>query len=374
MTLPSPLDLMGSDFGRVTIVGVGLIGGSIGLRMKSMEHPGIIIGHDQPEVLDEALQRGAIDSGCGDLTAAVADADLVVLATPADVTLRLLPHVLKAARADTVVTDTVPAKVQLAKIAADSGDLRCRWIGGHPLAGSPRQGIGNADANLFDNAYWLFCPAADTPPAVRESISWWARLLGAYPLLLEAELHDRIMAATSHVPFVLALALSDWIARDGVHVPLLPKLATGNFQTMTATAGLPLGVWEGVLRANKDDVLAALKEFRKELDTCIGAIRDDRLEDIWQRAHALQRKLQRERPGDWDANCELVVTAPDRPGTLAKIAGLLAAHDISIRDIHVIYIRERRGGTLQVVVESRLEARRAIEILTANGYAVRMKD
>jgi prephenate dehydrogenase len=325
-------------------------------------------------VLDEALQRGAIDRGAGDLAEAVAEADLVVLAVPLEEALKLLPTVLRIARAGAVVTDTCPVKAELAQIARQTENVRATYVGGHPLSGSDRQGIANADAGLFESAYWLLTPRADTPPAIRESLSWWLRMLGAYPIALEPELHDRIMAVTSHVPFVIALALSLWVARQSGEQPLLAKLATGNFQGMTAAAGLPLTVWESVVRTNQAEVQKALVEFAAVLEECAAQLRAGKLTEVWQQAHALQRRLSRERPGDWDANCELVVTVSDRPGAIAQITGLLAAHDIGVRDIHVIYVREGRGGSLCVVVPSRAEARRAMDILLLNGFSVRMKD
>jgi prephenate dehydrogenase len=374
LTLPSPLDLMGFEFGRTTIVGVGLIGGSIGLRMKAMQPAGMVVGHDRADVLDEALERGAIDRGAGDLSEAVADADLVVLATPVEETAQLLPTILRVARAGSLVTDTAPAKAELTRIARETSGARALYIGSHPLAGSNRQGISNADAALFDNAYWLLTPSPEIPSAQRESLAWWVRLLGAYPLMVEPELHDRLVAVTTHVPFLLALALSSWAAAQSTGQPLLPRLCTGNFQSLTAMAGLPQAAWDGVLRMNKQEIEAALEGFKAVLDVCAKEYREGRLPEVWQQAHAFQRKLARERPGDWDANCELVVTVADRPGAIARIAGLLAAHDIGLRDIHVIYIRERRGGTLKVVLESRVDARRAMEILTEHGYSVRLRD
>ena len=374
LNLPSPLELMTGEFPHTAIIGVGLVGGSIGLRTKAMVHVGLVVGHDRPEVLDEAFQRGAIDRGAGDLAEAVADADLIVLAVPVEEAVKLLPTVLRIARAEAVVTDTCPVKSALMQMARQTSDARATYVGGHPLAGSDRQGIANADADLFDSAYYLLTPHPDTPPAARESLSWWVRMLGAYPIVLEPELHDRIMAVTSHVPFVAALALSLWVARQSADQPLLAKLATGNFQSMTASAGLPLAVWESVVRANQAEVEKALTELAAVLEECAAELRAGKLAEVWQQAHALQRRLSRERPGDWDASCELVVTAPDRPGTLAHITGLLAAHDIAIRDIHVVYVRERRGGSLRMVLQSRSDARRAMDILLLNGFSVRMKD
>jgi len=373
-TLPDPLELVASEFGHTTIIGVGLIGGSIGLKMKAMGYTGVIVGHDLPNVLDEALEMGAIDRGVGDLSEAVMDADLIVLATPIDETLKLLPTVLKTAKSGAVVTDTAPVKMELVTLArATENALGC-YVGGHPLAGSSRQGIANADTSLFDDAFWLLTPEADAPVVCRETLMWWVRMLGAYPQTLDAETHDKISAMITHVPLVIALALSNWVAQECVEVPVLSKLATGNFQSMTNMAALPLGVWEGVVRSNHKELEAALKDFRATLDDSIHDLQAGKFADLWQHAHAFQRKLVRERPGDWDANCELIVTVADRPGTLARIAGLLAAHEIGIRDINVIYIRERRGGTLKVVLESRSDARRAIEILIEGGYSARLKE
>jgi prephenate dehydrogenase len=288
--------------------------------------------------------------------------------------MKLLPTVLRTGRAEAVVIDTCPVKAELMRIARQTDNARAVYVGGHPLAGSERQGIANADANLFESAYYLLTPHVDTPPAVKESLSWWVRMLGAYPVVLDPELHDRIVAVTSHVPFVVAIALSLWAARQSGEQPLLGKLATGNFQGMTSAAGLPLVVWESALRGNQNEVEKALAEFSAVLEECAARLHAGKLAEAWQLAHSFQRRLSRERPGDWDANCALIVTAPDRPGSIAQIAGLLAAHDIGIRDIHVLYVRERRGGTICVVLQSRAEARRAMDILLLNGFAVRMKD
>lgn len=374
LTLPSPLELMGVEFPVMAILGVGLIGGSIGLRTKALHRAGIIIGYDKPDVLDHALERGAIDRGVGDIAEAITDADLIILSIPVDEALKILPTVLRAAKSDAVLTDTCPVKRDLIRTAQQTENTRAVYVGGHPLAGSDRQGILNADASLFDSGYWLLTPHSDAPPAVVESLSWWVRALGAYPTILDAELHDRIMAVTSHVPFVAALALSLWVARQSNDQPLLPKLATGNFQTMTAAAGLPLAVWEAVVRANQSDIEKALREFAAVLEECASELKAGKLSEIWQQAHAFQRRLSRERPGDWDANCELVVTAPDRPGTIAQIAGMLAVHDICIRDIHVVYVREGRGGSLRVVLQSRADARRAMDLLSIDGFSVRLKE
>ncbi len=374
LTFPDPLELMGVEFRRVSIIGVGLIGGSIGLRMKAMGYPGVIVGHDHPEVLEEAIMRGAIDLGVGDLAEAALDSDLIILATPHSETLNLLPTLLKTAKQGALVTDTSGTKSELAALALDTKGARADYVGGHPLAGGSRQGISNADPDLFVSGYYLLTPNKKSVPQHVESLKWWVRTLGAYPLVLDPALHDQITAATTHVPLLIALAMTNWVSQESKTKPLLQKVAVGNFQTMTTLAALPLEVWEAVLKSNQKEVLSALKAFRESLDQCERDYRAGKLSEFWQQSHTFQRALAREKPGDWESQCELVVIAPDRAGTIAHITTLLADNDINIRDIMVLYVRERMGGRLRVVVATKAEAKRAVELLTAHGYGARLKD
>ncbi|MBI5059642.1 prephenate dehydrogenase/arogenate dehydrogenase family protein [candidate division KSB1 bacterium] len=372
LTLPDPLALISREFDRIVIVGVGLIGGSIGLRMKAMEHGGSVIGCDRQEVLDEALARGAIDRGVVELSEAIGNADLIVLCVPVETSARLLPDILTRAKAGAIVTDTCPTKSELLRVA-ELTPSSAHYIGGHPLAGKDRTGIANADANLFENAYWLVTSRPDLPAESRETLFWWIRMLGAYPLPLEPDRHDQIVALTTHVPLMVALAMSHWLAMRSSTEPLLSKLATGSFQSSTALAALPPEMWEGALRSNQSALLAGLAELRRTLEEFEAAIAAGRVHDLWMSAAEFQRKLLRERPGDWDANCEISVTVSDRPGAIARIASLLATHRINIRDIGVLFVREGRGGSLHVTVESRLDARRAVEILKEDGFAARLR-
>lgn len=374
LTLPSPLVQMEAEFKRTAIIGVGLVGGSIGLRMKQMEYGGFIVGHDRIEVLDEALAKGAIDECAQDLSQAILNADLIVLATPVDVTLTLLPKVLNAAKPGAIVTDTAPTKRELADAARGVTETKAIYIGGHPLSGSKRRGIANADATLFDSAYWILAPTETTPPAVRESLSWWVRMLGSYPLITTPEQHDQMVAMTTHVPFVIALVLSQWVAKRCAKEPLLQKLATGNFQSLTSQAALPFEMWGAVIDTNREQIERAVAEFREMLDEGARKLSNGQLPEIWHEAHLFQKKLARERPGDWDANCDLVVTASDRPGSIARIAGLLAAAEINIRDIAVLYVREGKGGTLRVGLETRGDVRRALDLLNDHGFSARLKE
>ncbi|MBK6765875.1 MAG: prephenate dehydrogenase/arogenate dehydrogenase family protein [bacterium] len=333
-----------------------------------MGFSGSIVGHDKQEVLEEALMREAIDQGAGDIAEAIAGADLIVLAMEADQVVRILPTVLRTGAEGAIVTDTTGAKSTLLKLAAEVNDARAAFIGGHPLAGSQRQGIGNAHPELFSSAYWLITPTDETQEEQLGALKWWIRTLGAFPIVIEADTHDRVMAATTHMPLIFALTLTDWLAKYSREIPLAQKLATGHFQSMTAMSALPLAAWESVLAANREHTREALESFCRHFEEIIALFNDGKLEEVWQRAYSFQRKLARERPGDWDSQSELTVIVSDRPGTLARIAGLLAEHGINIRDIGVLHSRERHGGVLRVTLESQSDARSAIQILKQHGY------
>ncbi len=374
MTLPDPLELLHNDFRRVALLGVGLIGGSIGLKLKAMGFTGSIIGYDKQDVLEEAFMRGAIDHGAGDIAEAIAGADLIVMAMDVDQVERMLPTVLRTSAEGTIVTDTTGAKAHLCELARETSDARATYIGGHPLAGSQRQGISNSHPELFSSAYWLLTPPENTPEDQLGALKWWIRTLGAFPIVLDADTHDKIIAATTHMPLVFALALTDWLATRSREMPLAQKLATGHFQSMTAMSSLPLAAWESVLAANREHTKEALDSFCKHFEEIKELFVTGKLEEVWQRAYSFQRKLARERPGDWDSQSELTVIVSDRPGTLARIAGLLAEHGINIRDIGVLHSRERHGGVLRVTLESQSDARSAIQILKQHGYTAMHRD
>ncbi len=374
LTLPDPLELLHHDFRKIALLGVGLIGGSIGLKLKAMGFTGSIVGYDKQDVLEEALMRGAIDHGAGDIAEALTGAELVVLAMDLSQVEQILPTVLRTCSPDSVIMDTTGAKAMLMNLAQDTSGARGVFIGGHPLAGSHRQGIANANPDLFASAYWLLTPPEGVPDERLGALKWWIRMLGAFPIILDAESHDRITAATTHMPLVFALALTDWLAVVSREVPLAQKLATGHFQTMTALSALPASAWESVLAANLSETKQALDSFCSHFEEIRKLFEAGKLDEVWQRAYSFQRKLARERPGDWDSQSELTVIVPDRPGTLARIAGLLAEHNINIRDIGMLHSRERHGGVLRVSLESQSDARSAIQILKQHGYTAMLRD
>ncbi|HLG93251.1 MAG TPA: prephenate dehydrogenase/arogenate dehydrogenase family protein, partial [candidate division Zixibacteria bacterium] len=172
-------------FGRIAIIGTGLIGGSIGLALRKKQI--IRIGFDHPEVLRKALKLRAIDRGTKSWQEAVKEADLVILALPVREILGLLPKLTQIVYPETLVTDVGSTKAEICNLAAKG--LK-NFIGGHPLAGKEKSGIENAGGKLFAGKNWFLCPNKNAAAPAR--MKSFVCLLGARPVVVEPETHDRI--------------------------------------------------------------------------------------------------------------------------------------------------------------------------------------
>jgi prephenate dehydrogenase len=242
----------------VTIIGLGLIGGSIALALRA--HGIRLVGADRPEVLSSELLAGVVDERVdtadpGALAAAAQDSELVVLSAPVRTNLALLPNVLEHAP---VVTDTGSTKRAMASAAGQlpRGD---RFVGAHPMAGRARSGLGAATPDLFAGRPWILCAGSADPSATRR-VEELVQLVGAVPLHMTAEQHDRAVALTSHVPQVLASALT-------VLAEERRAANTGGpaFEQMTRTAGGAASMWGDVFATNGDEVADALRAVSNEL-------------------------------------------------------------------------------------------------------------
>lgn len=218
---------MSAPFASVAIVGVGLIGGSLGLAIKR-RYPNIeVIGVDRTErIVKSAQARGAIDTGSTDLSQGVGRADVIFVATPVRIIAELLPTLGPLIRPDALVTDVGSTKARICQIAERF--FPSRFIGGHPMTGSERQGVEAADPLLFENALYVLTPLSASTEQL-ERLRQFLEGVGARVLCLEPERHDRIVAYVSHLPQLLAVALAGVVAQRSQEDALYTELAAGGF-------------------------------------------------------------------------------------------------------------------------------------------------
>jgi len=241
-------------FKTLSVVGLGLIGGSIALAVRE-RWPGVrIAGVDRKAVLAHALGSGAIDRSA-DSAADVADADLIILAAPVRQNLKLLAEIAQRLPSTTIVTDVGSTKQSIVNAAAA---LSCTgsFVGGHPIGGAEQGGFGFARPDLFRHRPWIFTPGPSTPATVLERVFDFARGLGARPSSMDAAEHDRVMAFLSHLPQLAASALMDVIGSSAGEKGL--RLAGRGLVDTTRLASSPPDTWRDVCATNAQAVGEAL--------------------------------------------------------------------------------------------------------------------
>jgi len=255
---------------RVAIVGVGLIGGSIGLALRRRGLAEEVVGVGRrPAVLEKAVAVGAIDRGTTNLVEGVAEADLVVVATPVGIIVDVVQAVAQLApRAS--ITDAGSTKAEICQALrpeSDGSDLRPgRFVGSHPLAGGHRTGPEHASGDLFVGRTVVVTPEDDTPPGLVQRMKEFWESLGADVTLLSPEEHDRALAATSHLPHLIASALAAATPEEWLQLA-----ATGWADTTRIAAG-DAELWTQIFSQNRAAVLDALRRFEHQLAALDSAI------------------------------------------------------------------------------------------------------
>lgn len=249
---------------RIAVIGLGLIGGSVG---AALQHQGrIICGFDAtPGRAELARSLQLITEAAPSLEAAVEETAVVILATPITAIIKLLPAVDEAAPEDALIMDTGSVKVPVLQAMAELPGAS-RAIGGHPLAGSQRSGPQAANSSLFQSTNFVLTPSAVTTAETEQRAQDLVRVLGAHPLVMAAEEHDRTVAQTSHLPQVLSSVLAGGINRD------MAELAGPALQDMTRLAASDVQMWRDILLSNRSNVVGAARRYLNDLEQAVYAV------------------------------------------------------------------------------------------------------
>jgi len=250
---------------RLTVVGVGLLGGSVAkaARARGLAREIVGVGRDAGR-LRPALVEGALDHATTDLAAGVREADFVVLAAPVQTLERLLPAVWAAAAPDAVITDVGSTKATIVEAAERLGAGRpLAFVGSHPMAGSEQSGYGVARADLFTGATVIVTPTESTEPRAAKGVTVFWESLGAHVAVLDPRTHDRVVAAISHLPHLVAYALVEAAARAE---PSALDFAARGFKDTTRIAASDPDVWREIFLDNRPALRQSLAAFRAALD------------------------------------------------------------------------------------------------------------
>jgi prephenate dehydrogenase len=264
---------MTAAWDTVAILGVGLIGGSIGLALleRGLSRHVVGIGR-RPATLRSARRRRAITAYSTEIAQGVADAELIVVCTPVDMVAEQVAAVRRVCRPNAIITDVASTKASIvaavyAEQAAVPG-LHGRFLGSHPMAGSEKTGVRHADAALFQGRAVILTPTADTPAAVQRRLTRFWKSLGARVVALSPEVHDQSVAAISHLPHLVASALA--ASTDAGQLPL----AGGGWRDTTRVAAGDVELWRQIFLDNRQALLPCLDRFLHKLDAFRAAVRD----------------------------------------------------------------------------------------------------
>jgi prephenate dehydrogenase len=287
---------------QITIIGTGLIGGSLGLALRKKGFTGRIIGCDQPEVLSSAKKIKAINQGITDPIKACQGSNLVVLATPVGTIIDLIERLAPHLAADALVTDVGSTKSEVVLRAQKAFGSRApdKFLAGHPMAGKENSGVEYADAGLFRGAVWFLTPlpGQNARRGLAGEYVSWLKKIGAEIAEMAAADHDQLCAWISHVPQFVSTALAASLVEEyGENAPVLESGGRA-LREMTRIAGSPYSMWRDVALTNKQSIADALLKLEQRLAHIRENLDSRQLEEEFNLAHKLRNPSAQRNLGD----------------------------------------------------------------------------
>jgi len=354
---------------KIAVLGVGLIGGSIGLAARRRLQDEVAGFDPDRASLGRAVDDGAIDVAASSVAEACEGAEVIFCAAPVAGLTELASSALEACGPDAVVTDVGSTKRDI--VAALGSDER--FIGGHPLAGAETSGVENAREDLFAGARWYL-----TPKSERSSGLLYDRLqrtvagLGARVQAIDAEAHDRLMATVSHLPHVVANVLVGQAAaeltRDSERMPEVGP----SFRDTTRVAGANPAIWGDIFASNREAVAEAVDAVAARLREAAELIRKGERAAVseWHAGAATDRRRLLETELSGGALRELRVVVTNRPGTIAELALALGDAGVNIEDMALYPTPDMTSGAVSLWVAGDDQAARAVALVRELGHTV----
>jgi prephenate dehydrogenase len=355
---------------NISIIGLGLIGGSIAKALKNCSEDFFISAFDKDEVLEKALSEKVIDLKLDNPDLAVTS-DLIFLCLPLEDNLRIFKQLAPNLNDDTIISDVSGIKLAFQK-EWDKLDSKGIYIGGHPMTGKEQGGYDNSDPLLFENAVYIITEDLNKNTSLSE-FRKVIELLGANILFIPPKQHDVIAASVSHLPQLLAVTLVNTASLKTDEYNFL-DLAAGGFRDLTRIASSDFKIWDEVIQQNKNQIITAIDEFSYELGNVKKWISENKTTELLQffeEARKSRDEIPKNSKGFLTPLHDVFIFVKDEPGVISKISTKLYEANINIKDIELLKIREGTGGTFRLSFATKGIAESAKLILSDLGFKFR---
>jgi prephenate dehydrogenase len=365
-----------SDF-RIGFIGFGLIGGSIARALKKINSNNYLVAYDyhknNPSTdLQSALHDQVLDRVTTTLSEEFPDCDLVFLCAPVLSNIEYLKQLKPLLKSSCILTDVGSVKTNIHEAVKELG-LEAQFVGGHPMTGSEKTGYHNSYALLLENAYYILTPTTATPDYMTQTLYNLVQKMGSIPILLDAREHDKITAAISHVPHIIAAQLVNLVRESDDEAEKMRALAAGGFKDITRIASSSSVMWQNICLTNRREIKDCLDRYIASLQIASEAITandGDYLYRMFDTAGEYRSAIPNRSIGLMKKLFEVYLDIVDEAGAIATIATLLASNQISIKNIGVIHNREFEEGVLRIEFYDENAQQKAIAMLGRYNYRI----
>ncbi|HEX9740118.1 MAG TPA: prephenate dehydrogenase/arogenate dehydrogenase family protein [Ignavibacteriaceae bacterium] len=350
----------------ISIIGLGLIGGSFAKALKNSKQDFKITGFDKDDISNKALELKIIDKKINSVSDSL-DSDIIILSLPTNLSLEYFKILAPKLRERQIISDVSGVK----------GVFENEWqkikspgfyIGGHPMTGKEKGGLENSDPLLFENSLYLLSEKSKNLPCIAQ-FTEIIKILGSRIRFIDPHLHDKIIAYVSHLPQVVAVSLVNSLA-DSQEINY-PDFAAGGFRDLTRIASSDFEMWEPVFNYNKNEIISAIESLITKLESMKNFIdKEDAnaLKDEFSSSKKKRETIPSNIKGFINPVFDIFIYADDKPGILFKLTEVLYKNSINIKDIELLKIREGTGGTFRVSFDTSEAADTAKILLIAAGF------
>ncbi|MFU0800555.1 MAG: prephenate dehydrogenase [Xylanivirga thermophila] len=360
------------DIQNIGIIGLGVIGGSLAKAIKRSSPLTFIKAMDMDaKAISSALEHGVIDESCDKFEDIARGCQFIFLCVPVNSIKDILYGIRDYISPSTIVTDVCSIKVDVMSLAERILPDTVYFIGGHPMAGMEGSGYQYSMAHLFENAFYVLTVPQDAPIDVTKDMINVVSIIGAFPLVMDADTHDEIVGAISHLPHVVAAALVNTVAQLNDPSKFKEKLAAGGFRDITRIASSNTRMWTSISISNREKLLELILSMIDNLEEFYDFLysgESQKVERLFKRAKDYRDELPSIQNRISIPYHELYVDIEDRPGTIGDVTSLLGRYNINIKNVSIIHSREEDPGCLILSLFDNTHVDEALSILIEKGY------